>query len=194
MENNVFVYYDKTTGDIFSITNETSSRYEDAIQVPYSAAKLLLDGTHHFKDYIVNNRQQPDGSYKLVLETRLTARLALNDSDYVFKNKVFEWITESDADTDCVITWNLPQQSWQFSLSKRFKDTYNTVLPKKVVFFITLETDMDFLIRTISVDCDQLVQTGVNVVFENAAEYNIDKLAISSKLVFADYKLVKIYE
>ncbi len=190
----VYVYYDKKTGELLSITNEVSKVYEDAIEVPYADVTSLLDTTHHFKDYIVAYRQQPDGTEKLVVETKKSNRTSINDSDYVFKNKIFEWVEESSNEVDLTITWCNTLSSWKFSLSDIFKKTHNTVLPRNLVFFITLKNDLDFLIRTISIDCEELMQYDVFVDFESNFEKDIETISIASKVVFKDYKLVKEYE
>jgi hypothetical protein len=59
-----------------------------------------------------------------------------------------------------------------------------------LVFFVTLETDFDFLIRTIFVDSVDLISSKqISVPFTTKIEKRIDKISISSKLVFKTYGL-----
>jgi len=59
----------------------------------------------------------------------------------------------------------------------------------KVKFFITLENDFDFLIRTIDINLTSLIADTVIVPFITMLELEIDKISISSKTVFDSYGL-----
>ena len=177
-----YVYYEKKTGTILSITNEKSNVYEDGIEVDFNDIVNFLNGKWHFKDYQVGYNK---GSNKTTILS-----IVNEFSGYVFKNTLFEWISESDKATDCIVEWNSPNQEWNFFLSDTFKSTYNTILAPKLVFFVTLENDFDFLVRTIFINThDLLTSVCVTVPFESSFEKDIKKVAISSKLVFASYKL-----
>jgi hypothetical protein len=56
------------------------------------------------------------------------------------------------------------------------------------MFFITFETNVDALIRTIIIDTEDLFQT-VHVPFTTQQELNIDNLAVSTKSIFGSYGL-----
>ena len=182
-----YIYYDKKTGEIFSVTNEETNRYETGIEVKFEDVENFLTGKWHFRDYQV-------GYHK---DTGKTTVLATTNeySGYTFNNNVFEWITESNDSADCVVEWNLRDRVWNFILSTTFKKTYNTILSPKLVFFVTLENDNDFLIRTIFISAEELLKsTCVTVPFESDIETQLDRIAISSKLVFETYGLKVIYE
>ena len=69
------------------------------------------------------------------------------------------------------------------------------VLTPKLVFFVTLETDFDFLIRTIFIDTQDLLSSKyLAIPFISTLETKIDKISISSKLVFQTYKLRIVHE
>ena len=65
----------------------------------------------------------------------------------------------------------------------------------QLMFFVTLETDFDFLIRTIFVKISNiLADDKVSIPFESTLESNIDRISISTKNVFKSYKLKVINE
>ena len=182
-----YIYYDKKTGEIFAVSNEKTSRYEHGIEVNFEDAEPFLTGKQQFKDFQIGYHK--DSGKTTVLSTT-------NEfSGYVFNNKVFEWITEFNNSADCIVEWNLRDKVWNFSLSREFKNTYNSILSSKLVFFVTLENDSDFLIRTIFIATQELLTSDcVTVPFESDIENKIEKIAISSKLVFKTYGLKVIYE
>lgn len=182
-----FIYYDKKTGEIFSVTNEETDRYETGIEVKFEDVENFLTGKWHFRDYQVGYHKD---------SKKITVLATTNEySGYTFNNRVFEWIEESNDYADCTVEWNLKDRVWNFSLSTQFKNTYNSILSPKLVFFVTLENDNDFLIRTIFISTEELLRSVcVTVPFESEIETNLDRIAISSKLVFETYRLKVIYE
>jgi hypothetical protein len=92
--------------------------------------------------------------------------------------------------------WNNKDKSWQFKLSEAVKTVYrDSLLTPRLVFFVTLETDFDFLIRTIFIETVDLFSSEcVRIPFESKVEHDIDKISISSKLVFKNYGLKVIHE
>jgi hypothetical protein len=182
-----FIYYEKKSGEIIAVSNEKSNRYEFGIEVEFDVAKNFLSGKWKFRDYQVGYHKDSGKPTILSLTTEF--------SGYNFNNKVFEWITESDEYTDCTVEWNLRDKVWNFSLSQTFKQEYNSILSPNLVFFVTLENDSDFLIRTIFISTQDLLDsTCITVPFESTFELDINKIAISSKLVFKNYKLKVIHE
>lgn len=174
-----YVYYDKTSGAILSASNEKSSQYEYGIELPFEDVEKLLSGEWKFSDYMVGHIK---GKYSIISNTTPA---------YAFKHNLFEWIVEQDKETDCIVEWNSSRKSWIFSLSDRYKTTHNDVMViPNLIFFVTMASDFDFLIRTISVDMQTLlVSPNFEVPFESSIENQIDKISISSKLVFKSYRL-----
>jgi hypothetical protein len=182
-----YVYYNKKTGEILSVTNRKDDAYEHGIEVEFNDIEKFLTGEWHFSDYQVGYHK---GSSK-------TTILAITNefSGYTFKNNLFEWISESSEPAECIVEWNSKDQVWNFMLSKDFKSTYNTILSPKLVFFVTLENDPDFLIRTIFINTQDLFSMDcVTAPFESTFEKDISKISISSRIVFKNYKLRVVYE
>jgi len=177
-----YIYYEKKSGEIIAVSNEKTDRYEFGIEIDFEIAKNFLSGKWKFRDYQVGYHKDSGKATVLSLTTEF--------SGYNFNNKVFEWIDESTEDTDCTVEWNFKDKVWNFSLSQVFKQEYNSILAPHLVFFVTLENDSDFLVRTIFIATqDMLDSVCVTVPFESLLELDINKIAISSKLVFKNYKL-----
>lgn len=182
-----YVYYDKKTGKILSISMKDDT-YEHGIKVPFDEVYDLLVGSASFSDYLVSYKKTPDGKTKL----GLVVNSALG---YAFKNNIFEWITSPAKNQECIVTWNSLDQCWEISLSEKVAATYQDMLSQKLVFFVTLEHDFDFLIRTIFISFEDLLASKKIIVpFKSSIEHKIDKISISSKIVFKSYGLRIVHE
>lgn len=183
-----YVYYDKKTGAILSATNEKSSVFEHGIEVEFADVEGLLTGTQEFKDYVIGHKRLADN-------TTVLAIIPVGNEGYTFKNNVFEWISENPH-AECIVEWNGPLKTWNVSLTDAVKNTYKDyILTSKLVFFVTLESDLDFLVRTIYIDLQQLLDSNcIKIPFTTSLEHKIDKISISSKLVFKSYGLKVIHE
>ena len=183
------MYYDKKSGEILSVTKEKSSRYEYGLTTTYEEVEHFLNGTWHFRDYVVGYKRLANNKTALSI-------IPVDDQSFVFRNNVFEWITKTKKDTDLVVEWNGPSKEWYFYLGKKFKEKYeDNIFTPKLVFFVTLETDLDFLIRTIYIELQDLItRDKVAVPFDSNIEQHIDKISIGSKLVFKSYGLKVIHE
>jgi hypothetical protein len=179
-----YVYYNKKSGKILSIGNERDDSYEYGIEATWPEVEKLIDGSWSFNDYLVGYKRQPDGSSVLAVVPN-------TEHGYIFKNNIFEWITDNNEKAECIVAWNGPSECWEFSLNDSVKAVYSdSLLIPKLVFFVTLETDFDFLIRTIFVDSVDLISSKqISVPFTTKIEKRIDKISISSKLVFKTYGL-----
>jgi len=179
-----YVYYNKKSGKILSIGNERDDSYEYGIEATWPEVEKLIDGSWSFNDYLVGYKRQPDGSSVLAVVPN-------TEHGYIFKNNIFEWITDTNEKAECIVAWNGPSECWEFSLNDSVKAVYSdSLLIPKLVFFVTLETDFDFLIRTIFVDSVDLISSKqISVPFTTKIEKRIDKISISSKLVFKTYGL-----
>jgi hypothetical protein len=183
-----FVYFDKKSGQIFSISNDPDTRFEHAIKVSFSDVEGFLTRKYKLKDYLVGYKRNANGDSNLAI-------VPATDLGYAFKNNSFEWITETTDRVECVVTWNSLRKCWTFKLDNLAKDYYDVVVAPKLVFFVTLENDFDFLIRTIFISLTDLISSDEIVVpFNSSIEKKIEKISISSKLIFKSYGLRIIHE
>jgi hypothetical protein len=178
-----YVYFDKRTGRIVGVSNEAEPQFEHAIQVSFDEVEGFLSGRLNPKDYLVGYKRNAAGDSVLAI-------LLSTDLGYAFKNNIFEWITETTDTVECLVTWNGNKKTWNFEIDKHIKDYYDVVVAPKLVFFVTLENDFDFLVRTIFISLTDLVTSDViSIPFTSNIENKIDKISISSKLVFKSYGL-----
>lgn len=183
-----YVYYDNKTGRICSVGNERNNEYEHGIEVPFEDVENLISGVWKFSDYQVGYKRSKSGSAVLGI-------IVSGDQDNPFRSNAFECITQTSTDSDCIVEWNKVEQAWKIKLSSKFRSTYNSnMLLTKLFFFVTLEGDFDFLVRTITIDMESLLDKDIVIPFESSMEQQIDKISISTKLVFKTYGLRVINE
>lgn len=179
-----YVFYEKRSGRILGAGNEKDPRFEYGIEVPFEEVENLLNGKWNFRDYLIGYKREIDGSSRLSIVPN-------TEQGYTFKNNIFEWIVETKKNVECLVTWNGAKKCWEFSLDERVRQHYaDSMLVPKLVFFVTLESDFDFLIRTIFIESLDLISSEkITIPFESNIETKIDKISISSKLVFKNYGL-----
>lgn len=184
-----FVYYEKKTGKILSVTNEQNPEYEYGLETTFVDVEKFLSGEWLFRDYLVGYKRLEDN-------TTVLAVMPSVDQDYAFRNNVYEWITTSKKNPDVVVEWNKPDSAWYFYLDPIFKGGFDdNILSPTLVFFVTLESDFDFLIRTIYINTPDLIEKEyIKVPFESNFEKSIDSISIGSKLIFRTYGLKTVYE
>jgi len=178
-------YFDIKTGDILSISNEENNFYENGIVIDYPLYEKFVTGVEHFKDWTVTRTKNPDSESGLEIVPKMQQEL-------FFKNNMFEWITaKANKKTELIIHWVASDNMWIFLISDKVRQQYydNKYPMGMLTFFITMETDFDFLIRTITINVKDLVSDKVHVPFTTSIEENIDKISISTKSLFSSYGL-----
>jgi len=178
-------YFDIKTGDIWAISNEENSQYESGIVIDYPLYEKFVTGVEQFKDWVVTRTKNPDSESGLELVPRMQQEL-------FFKNNMFEWITaKSTKKTELTVHWSPNENMWIFLISNKVRQQYydNKYPMETLTFFITLETDFDFLVRTITINIKDLVLDKVCVPFITTVEEKIDKISISTKSLFSSYGL-----
>jgi hypothetical protein len=178
-------YFDIETGDILAISNEENSQYEQGIVIDYPLYEKFVTGVEQFKDWTVTRTKNPDSESGLEIVPRMQQEL-------FFKNNMFEWITaKPNKKTELTVHWSPNENMWIFLISDKVRQQYydNKYPMETLTFFITLETDFDFLVRTITIDIKDLVLDKVCVPFTSSVEEKIDKISISTKSLFSSYGL-----
>jgi hypothetical protein len=185
-----YAYYQSGTGALLAVTNEIVDRYETGIEIPYFLFSKVSSDQEFFKNWIVTSIETPDGTAVLELMPKAYQSLSFN-------NSIFEWINSSPTDrTDLLVTWDSKIQHWIFSISDNCKHRLlkNDITVETFVFFVVLESDFDFLIRTIFIKKDELMNSDVYIPFTTTLETSINKIAIASRAVFPSYALRIINE
>jgi hypothetical protein len=180
-----YAYYDKRTGALLSVTNEKSTTHKHYVEIPFEMHDNLVSGKEKFDDYIVGNLTTDDGKTILSLVPKL-------GEAYSFKNTMLEIVDTPPTDTtEFVIEWNSFKKYWSFSLSGSAKQRIGDSLSdSRIPVFIILESDYDFLIRTIIINCRDLIKKSkLSFPFEDDIEARIDKITLATKLTFQSHGL-----
>lgn len=183
-----YVYYNPKNGEILSISNELSKDHKAGIKIDFDDISGFLHGKMRLFDYKVGYKKLPNKQIVLGIVHKDT-------NGYSFKNNVFEWIREANADADCQVVWNAKEKNWGFSLSSSVKKFNNIVLESKATFFVILQDDFDFLIRTIDIKLEELIENDTVIIpFSSKIEHDFNKIAIASRMIFKSYGLGIINE
>jgi hypothetical protein len=181
-----YAHYDKKTGVIYSVSNEKLPQHTHSIEITIDEFNEFITGARKLHEHVVGYAKAQDGTTRLV-------HMQITEQMYGFRNNIFEWITDTPTDnTELIVTWSGKKSSWEFKLTDTAKERLeDRLVSKQVVFFVILENDFDFLIRTIFLATDDLIkQDSVIVNFESTLESNIDKISIASKITFQSYGLI----
>lgn len=177
-----FACYDKKTGEISAVTNALDPNYPNRLEIDAATAHPFLSGEMNFIDYVVTYGKNKDKKLELMLVPKV-------DHMHSLQNKIYEQIVDITnlESKDFIVEWT--KDGWNFILNA----TIDNDLLKNLMFFITYETNVDALIRTITIDTEDLFQP-VHVPFTTLQELNIDMLAVSTKSVFGSYGLRIIHD
>ncbi|MEY4334270.1 MAG: hypothetical protein RLZZ196_3013 [Bacteroidota bacterium] len=186
-KNNYFVYYEKKTGNILSVTNEKTEKLENFLEIEKSVAVPFLEGTQSINDYCVAYDEK----------TGLTIILK-EEEFFIRRTNIFEIISpvEDTTDKEFIVEWHKPTWGWNFYLTPKAKARLREEgLVQYIAVFITDAEELNLIFRTIYIDASLLLlKEKVYHAFISEKEHNIDNLSVSSKLVFQTYGLTKVYD
>lgn len=180
-----FVAFDLSTGNILSASNEPLDKYENTLEIPYFLYNKIVNDQEHFKNWVVATVDTPEGESVLELMPRAYQSLS-------FKNSVFGCISDTPTDkTELIVEWNKEIQHWAFSISTacKYRLLTTNLSSDTLAFFVVLESDFDFLIRTIFINVDDLKKEKVYIPFESNFENNITKISVATRTVLRSYGL-----
>jgi len=176
-----YVYYKKNTGEIISVSNEIVSEHEYGIEVESSVATPFLNGECKFTDFVVG------------IDNGTLGVISVEEDIYRRRTNLFEQISvvAHDSENDLDIHWDESGKQWVFVISDNCRQQLKiaSIVVKNLIFFITMDSDLNFLIRTIALNPADLILDKITIPFESIMEANIDKLALSTKIVFSSYGL-----
>lgn len=176
-----YVYYKKNTGEIISVSNEIISSHEYGIEVESSIATPFLNGEYKFTDFVVG------------IDNGTLSVISVEDEVFKRRTNLFEQISLTDpaTESDLDIHWDESSRQWIFVISSQCRQQLknSSIVVKSLVFFVNMASDLNFLIRTIVINPSDLISDKVCIPFESVMELQIDKLALSTKIVFSSYGL-----
>jgi hypothetical protein len=179
------IYFNLETGELLAASNEVRPEYDYSLTVQYEQYEAFVSGREEFKNWSAVKTKTFDNEYGVELVQK-------EFQGHTFRNNMFEWIIDPPTtSTELIVHWDEFNNQWIFMMSNgaRQKVYDKKIITKIIKFFITLENDFDFLIKTIDIELHNLLSDKVVVPFTTTLETQIDKISISSKTVFDSYGL-----
>lgn len=183
-----YAYYAES-GEIIGLSTQDIDGLSSRLEISERLYNKFSSREEQPHNWIVNLVETQDKEAKLEL-------IPKKYKGYSFKSNMFELIiNEVTDDTELTVTWSAETKHWKFSFSDVGKRIMlaKRISVKNLVFFVVLENDFDFLIRTIILSVDSLLKEDQYFPFESKLENQIDNISIVSRKVFETYGLVKVY-
>jgi len=171
-----FVYFNKDTGDLLAITNEPQPQHETFVEVDFEEIKQFFTGEYNFINYKL--ALDDTGSVKFVHKA---------ENNLSLKSNIVEYIRLTSKDTALTVVWN--KDSWEFKVNDKFlQNPRAKALNAKIIFYVTLENNINFLVRQIELQLRNLVSnTKVTVPFVTDREKDIENIAMFTLPFFESY-------
>lgn len=176
---NLYYVYFNENGDIDAITNEKREFSKlNFIEFDYKRVEKFFKGGENFINY------------KVSLADKDTPTIVKKTEDAGINTNFLMLISNKPtANTTMIVEWNKNLKSWIFKIDEDYKLQLKDLgLNAQLFFFITLKTNQNFLIRTISINIKDLIGPDAFVVkWETASEENYSKLAMATRKFFDSY-------
>ena len=190
--NRFYVYYDKDNGTIIALANGIISTpgFDDYIEISPVMHERLSNRDEKISQWMVSSVTIPNG--EPILELIPKKFKGLN-----FKNNSFDLILDAPLhDTELVVEWSGITKHWVIGLSPNVQTSIvgKHFATDKLSFFVVLENDFDFLIRSIYLSPYELADKKVYIPFSTKLEENINNIAVVTRKIFNSYGLIKTYE
>jgi hypothetical protein len=185
-EHTYYAYFNPETEQFFSSSNVHNTSYTHYAIIKKTDHEDICSGKLNLSDLVLDKFVDFDGTmtYKIITSQMYDA---VN-----FHNTLLEWVSDTPSETtEFIIEWDNANQQWAFYVTELGRSMlngamYNTTL----AFFIILETDFDFLVRTFYIKIHDVLKVDKLVFdFESKLETNIRHLSISTKRFFNNYGL-----
>ncbi len=184
---NYFVYYDKKTGNILSVTNEKTDKFEHFLEVEKSVIVPFLEGQQSINDYCV--------AYDEKIGLTIIPK---EEEFFIRRTNIFEIIkpTTAPEDKEFIVEWNMKSWGWYFYLTPKARARlHEEGLAQRIAIFVTDASDLNLLLRIIYIDTSLLLfKEKVYHPFISTKEHDLSNLLVSSRLVFETYGLTKVYD
>jgi len=181
-----YAYFNPETEKFFSSSNVLDSSITHYAKITEDDHRDICSGKLKLADCILDKQVDFDGSiiYKL-----LTPQIY---NEFNFQNTLSVWVSDSpNSNTNFVIEWNKLDRQWMFYVTDEGRKTLDGgMYDSTLIFFVMLETDFDFLIRTFYIKLHDILKLGrLGFDFESKMEDNIHALSISTRRFFNSYGL-----
>jgi len=179
---NIYYVYFDTAGEILSISNEHSiSRTDSFLEIEYERVEKFISNTESISDYKIS-----------LLDEKPT--LVKKTQESVYKTNIFKMIdpTVTEA-TMLVVRWEKSKSRWVFSLRESYKKQLRDLgLSSKLLFFVTMNSNVNLLVRSIEIDLKELISApnGISIPFSSKFENNVKLINIGTRRFFDTYGLI----
>lgn len=180
----LYAYFDIDTGSLLAFSNELRSEYEYKLEVTKEQYHVFVSGIEKFSDWVVCRTKNIDYEFELVQKEK---------QHILFKNNLFEKITNNNNTPELTIHWDAFKKVWIFIITDEFRQRiYDETLSssisyKDAEFYITLANEPNFLLQTVIIDIKQLIQDKTIVPFVSEYELDIKKVNIFTRNPFFSY-------
>jgi hypothetical protein len=180
---NLYYVYFVDGGKIDAITNEKRENSPlNFIKVEYNRIEKFLVGKENFSEYIVSliDKDTP---------------VIVKPSESISANT--HWlskITQPPKDnTTLTVVWNSVNKTWNFSINESSRNQIKQIgLTAQLLFFVTVSSNPNFLIRTISIDMlDISSTTEIQIPWISELEQDYYSVSISTRRFFESYGILK---
>jgi hypothetical protein len=179
---NLYYVYFETDGSIALISNEKdTTKVQNFIEVEYNRVSKFLEGKENYIDY------------KVSLVDKDTLSIVKKTQDAGTNTNFLILVDEVASEhTLMLIEWNQKDNCWNFSINPEHKSQLLEMgVSTKLLFFVSKESNANFLVRTIDIDLASLVQLDkLSVPFISKMEQDISSLSVSTRRFFDSYGLV----
>jgi hypothetical protein len=182
IDTDYYAYFDPLTDTILSVTNVRQSDFTHYAPITKDIHADLVSGKLSFDDCIIDRIIDSSGN----IEFKLITKQIFEEYNY----RSLSWVKDSVTDsTEFVVEWN--KNEWIFYVTDiGRKSISGAQYDSTLLFFVILETDFDFLLRTISIRIHDVLKAGkINYNFESNIESNIKEISVATKSFFKNYGL-----
>lgn len=176
-----YVYFDKNDGTIFAISNEVHTHYDASIQVEFKEVERFFNNTdQHF-------------NFKVIFDADGTPNFVNKFVTSVIKTNIIETIRVTDQEAILTVVWT--KDGWEFVMADSFlQHPRAKSLNSKLTFYVTMEDNINRLVRAIEIQLRNLVSNGtVKIPFTTEQESKVDEISIFTLPFFESYGM-KIHE
>jgi hypothetical protein len=174
------VYFDPTTSNILTITNESRSDLSSFFEIDFEKVKMFLTG------------QQDPGNYKVVSNPSKTFEIVSKIISHASRSSSLVPITLSNnTDSSLTIVHSNKSKSWIVTLSvSEQRRLINDIINYRINIFVTSRNNKNMLYRMISLELADLVKhQTITVPFTSTMEDKLSSISLSTVKFLESYTL-----
>ena len=174
------VYFDPTTSNILTITNERRLDLSSFFEIDFEKVKMFLTG------------QQDPGNYKVVSNPSKTFEIVSKIVSHVSRSSSLVPIKLSNnTDSSLTLIHSSKSKSWLITLSlSEQRRLINDIINYKINIFVTSRNNKNMLYRMISLELADLVKhQTITIPFTSSIEDNLSLISLSTVKFLESYNL-----